>query len=323
MERLLRLVIGVCRAVLRALATSRRRVPLYEKLVRATLLVPVFGMMLVLLRLWASWRGPLSVHTTTCYGVRFQCRLPDMIQTYLYVFGIWEPDITDFIARRLRSGDTFVDVGANIGYHTLLAATHLAGEGRVVAIESSPRIYQLLLEALADNGSPSSVRTVNRAAGDVVGMLSLYRGPEKNIGLSTTVASRGLPSEGEIPVAPLADLLQTVEMESARIIKIDVEGAEVAVLRGMESLLERCPDEVEILVELSPSWWTDRSRSPQDVLQPFIEAGFHVYEIANNLWPWRYLWSEEVRHPRRVRSPLTKPVKRLDLVLSRVDSDRL
>ncbi len=323
MERVLRLVIGVCRAVLLTLSTSRQRVPWYEKLVRAIVLVPVFSVMLVLLRVWAWWRGPLAVQATTFYGARFQCQLPDIIQTYLYVFGVWEPDITQFIRRRLAAGDTFVDVGANIGYHTLLAATQLAGEGRVVAIESSPKIHQLLQSSLADNDLQSCVRTVNQAAAESVGTLPLYSGPEKNIGLSTTVASRGLPSEGEIPAAPLADLLETVEIETARVVKIDVEGAEVAVLRGMQSFLERCPDEVEILVELSPAWWTDRSQSPQDVLQPLVNAGFHVYEIANNLWPWRYLWSAEVGRPRRIRSPLSKPVKRLDLVLSRVDADWL
>jgi FkbM family methyltransferase len=323
MQRLLRSVISACRAILRTLSTNRQRVPWYEKIARGIVLVPVFGTMLVLLRVWAWWRGPLNVQATTCYAARFQCQLPDMIQLYLYVFGVWEPDLTQFIHQRLQPGDTFIDVGANIGYHTLLAASKLTEGGRVVAIESSPKIYQLLQASLADNGSPSCVRTVNQAAAESVGTLPLYSGPDKNIGLSTTVGSRGLPSEGEIPAAPLADLLETPEIETARLVKIDVEGAEVAVLRGMQSFLERCPDEVEIVVELSPSWWTDRSQSPQEVLQPLIDVGFHVYELANNLWPWRYLWSSQVARPRRIRSPLTKPVKRLDLVLSRVDAERL
>jgi len=323
MERILRLVIGACRAVLRTLATHRQRVLWPEKLVRGALLVPVFGTVFVLLRVWSWLRGPLSVRTTTRDGARFQCRLPDMIQTYLYLFGVWEPDLTAFIASRLRPGDTFVDVGANIGYHTLLAARKLAGEGRVVAIESSPKIFRLLGESLAENGSPSDVRTVNRAASDAIGELSLYEGPEKNIGLSTTVSSRGLPSEGTISAAPLADLLEPEEIATASLVKIDVEGAEVAVLRGMKAFLDQCPNDVEVVVELSPLWWTERSQSPQDVLQPFVAAGFNVYEIDNNLWPWRYLWPEAVRRPRRVRTPLTKPVKRLDLVLSRVDADEL
>ena len=323
MEAILRALVRAGRAVLQLLTTRRQRVPWYEKLVRIVAMVPVFGLLLVLLRTWAWWRRPLPVVATTCYGAKLKCQLPDIIQTYLYLFGIWEPDLTEFIDRRLQPGDTFVDVGANIGYHTLLAASRLAGKGRIVAVESSPKIYRLLQESLAENGAPSIVRTVNQAAAEEVGTLSLYSGPEKNIGLSTTVASRGLPSEGEIPAAPLANLLEAEEIETARLVKIDVEGAEVSVLRGMESFFQQCSDNIEVLVELSPTWWSDCRQSPQDVLQPLFDRGFHAYEITNNLWPWRYLWPAAVSPPRRIRSSLDKPVKRLDLVLSRVDGDLL
>jgi FkbM family methyltransferase len=252
MERLVRLATAAGRVLLRALSTDRCRLSWPEKLVRGAALVPVFGAMLVLLRLWAVVRGPLVVDAVTRERVRFRCRLPDMIQTYLYLFGVWEPDVSAFIAGRLKPGDTFVDVGANIGYHTLLAAHRLGREGRVVAIESSPKIYRLLQESLADNGSPGVVRTVNRAASDAVGELALYEGPAQNIGLSTTVATRGLPSEGTISAAPLADLLEPEEISTARLVKIDVEGAEVAVLRGMKEFLDRCSRDVEVIVELSP-----------------------------------------------------------------------
>ena len=126
-----------------------------------------------------------------------------------------------------------------------------------------------------------------------------------------------------MPAAPLADLLQPGELEKARLVKIDVEGAEDLVLRGMKRFVEVCPPQVEILVELSPQWWSDRSQTPQEVLQAFFDAGFHAYRIDNNLWPWRYLWPNEVRRPRRVRRGLSRRVKRLDLVLSRVDGDIL
>ena len=63
--------------------------------------------------------------------------------------------------------------------------------------------------------------------------------------------------------------------------------------------------------------------APQEVLEPLLDAGFHAYRIDNNLWPWRYLWPNDVRRPRRVRQPLLKRVKRIDLVLSRVDQDEL
>ena len=112
-------------------------------------------------------------------------------------------------------------------------------------------------------------------------------------------------------------------MRTARLVKIDVEGAEIAVLDGMKEFIGGCPHDVEIIVELSPQWRSDRQRTPQDLLQPLFDAGFHVYRIDNNLWPWRYLWPKQVRRPQRVVEPLTRRVKRLDLVLSRVDAEEL
>ena len=318
-------LVAMSRAVLLRLGTDRAEVSRLEKLLRGGLLVPVFGAMLVLLRLWALAAGPLRVQATTRWGTRFACALPDFIQTYLYLFGVWEPDVTAFIRRRLTGGDTFVDVGANIGYHALLAAHVLSGKGRVVAIEASPAIFGLLEANLAANGMAKAgvVRTVNKAAGETAATLRVYHGPVQNIGLSTTVGGRGFAQEAEVAAAPLADLLEPDEIATTRLVKIDVEGAEDAVLRGMKQFLEACPPDVEIVLELSPRWWEDRRQTPRQVLQPLLDKGFHVYEIGNNLWPWRYLWANDVRPPRRLRRSLDRRVKRLDLVLSRADGEVL
>jgi FkbM family methyltransferase len=298
MQAILLGVIRAFRAAIRGLATERASIGSLEKLLRGALLVPLYGSMLVLLRAWAALRGPLCVPATTLGGARFTCLLPDMIQTYLYVFGVWEPDLTAFIRRRLSPGDTFVDVGANIGYHVLLAAASLDGGGRVVAFEASPRIFGMLQENLAGNRVPAAVRAVNVAVADAAGTQPIFRGPVQNIGLTTTVRGRGLQPDGEVAAAPLSQLLEPVELRTARLVKIDVEGAEDAVLRGMNAFLAGCRADVEIVVELSPKWWADAQQTPRQVLQPLLDAGFNVYRIDNNLWPWRYLWPNDVRPPR-------------------------
>ncbi len=318
-QRLIQAVMSLHRAVLRGLATPRERVGPLSRIARAPILVPVFGSMLVLMRVRALLRGPVEVLATTRFGARFPCRLPDFIQTYLYLFGVWEPDITAFIDRRIESGRTFVDVGANIGYHTLLAAHKGA---KVVAIEASPRIFRTLAENVESNGA-TAVRLVNKAASDRPGTCSIYAGPIQNIGLSTTVPKRGFAIEAEVAAAPLADLLEPDEIRTTQMVKIDVEGAEDAVLRGMDRFIEAAPNDVEILIELSPKWWRDQTQTPRDVLRPLTDAGFNVYSIGNDLWPWRYLWANDVRPPVRVREPLTRRVKRLDLVLSRADRETL
>ncbi|MHC4651035.1 MAG: FkbM family methyltransferase [Planctomycetota bacterium] len=311
------------RAYAGRLSSGRLRLSTAEKLLLTALFLPPFGLCYALLKLHARVHGALAEESLTSWGSRIEARLPDLIQMYIYLFGVWEPDITTFIRARLGLGDTFIDVGANVGYDTLLAAKHVGETGRVAAIEASPTIFRALQDNLARNGVSDRVRPVNMAASDTPGRVHIHPGPVCNLGLSTTLASRGFAAEAEVPAAPLADLLEPQEIETARLVKIDVEGAEDRVLAGMQTFLEKCPSQVEILVELSPAWWSDHQRTPQQVLEPLLEAGFHAYRIDNNLWPWRYLWPNDVRPPRRVRQPLLKRVKRIDLVLSRLDQEQL
>jgi FkbM family methyltransferase len=247
---------------------------------------------------------------------------------YLYLFGVWEPDLASYLRSRLQPGDVFIDVGANIGYDTLLAARCVGASnatGRVVAIEASPAVFARLSETLRDNGSPANVRAINMAAARTPGTLRIYAGPQHNVGLTTTVQRGSMPAAGEVQALPLGDLLQADEFGRARVIKIDVEGGEDAVLAGMQACVDRLPRDVEIAVELSPLWWSDRSKTASGVLRPFMERGFNVYTVPNNYWPWRYLWPNDVARPRRLRDQqlLTRPVKRIDVILSRLDVDML
>lgn len=311
------------RLALSSLSTQRRRPFVFDKIWRAALLVPPFGLLLSWTRLRALVNGPVSLHKTTVCGHRFECRLPDFIQTYLFLFGVWEPDIGAFVRRRLGPGDTFVDVGANIGYHTLIADDAVGVDGRVVAIEASRIICEQLEETLERNRTQSSIRVVNRAVSDARGQIPFFSGPAHNVGLSTTVESRGFALETLVECASLGDLLEDDEIASARLIKIDVEGGEDNVIRGIGRSVESLPENVEIVVEVSPKWWSEQGQTAEEMLRPLTAAGFNVYEIENNLWPWRYLWPNDVRPPRRIHRKLSKRVKRLDLVLSRADTEWL
>jgi FkbM family methyltransferase len=239
---------------------------------------------------------------------------------YIWLFGIWEPELTEFIDSRLASGDGALDVGANIGYFSVRAARCVGEAGRVAAVEPSPTVFALLEETVALNGCRSQVRRINAAAGREVGSTAIYSGPSHNIGLTTTVAERGFELEGVVPSLPLDAMLSSQEKANLRLIKIDVEGKEPDVFQGMDTLIREGRDDLEIVVELSPNWWTDSTQTVPGVLEVFLSAGFHVYEIRNSYWPWRYLWPRSVARPKRRRAPLPERVDRLDLILSRRDA---
>lgn len=319
-----RFVLRCGRGLLRALATPAARTTRLGRVLRAVAMVPVFGALLVLLRLRLLVIGPLVLDTETRDGVRMRCHLPDLIQMYVWLFGIWEPDLTAFLCRSLRAGDTFVDVGANVGCMTALASRCVGVGGSVIAIEPSPDVLVGLQDTIARNAL-ENVRVIASAVSDVRGEVTLFAGPRHNVGLTATVAHRGMSVAGRVAAAPLGELVPAAELANARLVKIDVEGAEDRVLAGLLPVLSALRPDAGLIVELSPTWWRDRALLPIQVLQPFLDAGFHVYVLPNDYWPWRYLWPHDVSPPRRLRdlSLLSRRLSRLDIVLSRVDAPSL
>jgi FkbM family methyltransferase len=306
------------------LRTSKRRIPVLEKMIRTAMFVPLYVPAAVLLRSAALLRMSVMLPRLTQQGFAMTCRLTDMIGSYIWLFGEWEPDLSRFIASRLHNGDVFVDVGANIGYYSLLAARSVGDGGSVVAIEASPAIFDDLRANTACDASCERIRLVNKAAAEESGTVTVFAGPRHNTGMATTLAARGLHVESTVEAMPLDQILTAEEITSARIIKIDVEGGEPGVLAGMSRLIPLLRPDVEIAVELSPEWWPNPCVEPIDVLRPFLSAGFNVYKMTNNYSPWRYLWLDHVNDATRVHGDdLTARVARLDLVLSRHDGDSL
>jgi len=101
------------------------------------------------------------------------------------------------------------------------------------------------------NRVESIVRCVHAAVSDSAGIATLYEGQQDNIGTASIVRATGKASE-KVRSAPLEALLLPAEIAAARVIKIDVEGAEWLVLKGMESLLPRLRSDGEIVMEITP-----------------------------------------------------------------------
>lgn len=304
------------------LATDHAAPSRLSRIWRSILLVPIFGLLVVCLRIKLAFGSSVTLYSETINGQKMRCRLPDLIQMYITVFGLWEPDLTHFIDTRLQANDVFVDVGANIGYFSLLASQRVGAHGKVVAIDALPSNFAELQHNISKNPSTENIRAINQAVSDEVGTLQVYAGPSHNVGLATTAPGQRqhLRHEASIEAAPLSELLSVQEISRARVLKIDVEGAEPAVLAGMSKFLENSHPELEILVELSPGWWSDKQLTPEQLIAPFRAAGFNTYLMDNNYWPWRYLWPKAVRPARRVTHLPDRRVKRIDLVLSKTDT---
>ncbi|WP_328318784.1 FkbM family methyltransferase [Streptomyces sp. NBC_00388] len=253
------------------------------------------------------------------FGARFALDTQDLIQRYLYLFGGWEPHMTHWLRSRLRPGDTFVDVGANIGYFSVLASRLVGSAGRVVSVEASPVFHRRLLQHARLNAC-DNIRAVNTAVADTRKLLTFVLASSNNMGANSIVPYEGAAeSTFDIEALPLAEVLRPEEITAARVIKVDVEGAEGSVMRGLVPVLDRLRPDAEITVEVTPHRMARLGDSVEELLDTMRGRGYHVYRLANDYSPESYVAAgrRPPLPPVRWRGPVSGES---DLVFSRTDA---
>lgn len=265
-----------------------------------------------------SRRPGVRLDGEATWGGRFRCDLHDFVASRIYYFGVWEPNLTRLLTRRLAPGDVFVDVGANMGYFSVLASRLVGASGRVVAFEASPAIHRLLAEDLALNGA-RNVRALNVAVSDRPGTLALYAGPADNRGATSLHAERGGRYEADVRAAPLLELLEPEERAGLRLLKIDVEGAELPILLDLLDHLAEYPERMEVVVEVAPDEMREAGVPLETLVARFAAHGFHWYVLENHHDPRAYFDAT----PRPPVRGTVLPTYRTDLVFSREDAASL
>jgi FkbM family methyltransferase len=215
------------------------------------------------------WWAEREVDARTWFGARMSVNAQEIVGRYIAYFGIWEPSLTAWMMGRLQPGDTFVDVGANVGYFTLLASRAVGAAGCVISIEPSPANSAMLRRNVAANHA-DNVRVVEAAVSDREGELPLFgEGVDGKVTLEAEWArAHALKQIGSVPVKPLSSLVD----RSPAVIKVDVEGHEIPVLRSAIPLLA---DHPSVAVEAL----TGNVAAAQEVMTPF---GYDTLEMHND-----------------------------------------
>jgi len=188
-----------------------------------------------------------------------------------------EPGVRSILQTIAEPGDHVIDVGASVGLHTLAMARAIGPNGRVDAFEAEPRLAPVLQRTLAVNGL-SQVRLHSVAVGAEDGRAS-FRVAE-TIGHSSLydLEAEDLVREKiDVTVKPLDSVVDSTARVS--LIKIDVEGAELDVIRGAKRLLENAP-ECSVVAECGPSHLKRIGVSTQDWFAEFAAHGFESYAIT-------------------------------------------
>jgi FkbM family methyltransferase len=203
------------------------------------------------------------------FGGKMRLDLSDHGQRWIYL-GNFEPEETRWVKEWLRLGMTVVDVGANVGYYTMLAASCVGRTGKVYSVEPSPYASALLHELVARNAL-TQVVIFQSALGRSPGNGILYSPPEGNH--SPSMVPSDHTGGTSVPVNTLDDCLRSCGIEQVDLLKIDVEGFEPQVLAGAKESLGTGKIRA-ILCELN-DWWLRRAdSSAAELYNTIISAGF-------------------------------------------------
>ena len=204
------------------------------------------------------------------------------LSPHLVMQGYWELWITQVLARFATPGTTAIDIGANVGYYTLLLADAVGPSGTVIAFEPNPRIGAMLRMSASINGFAARVQIRNEAVSSTAaGHLSfaIPKHEPKNAALITDEAHRQafvqtFGDDLRFIDVPLISL-DSLDLRNVGIVKIDAEGAEKEIWDGMQQTIRNNPG-IRIVMEFNAG----RIAGPMDLLEfhrPHLPAPAHRF----------------------------------------------
>ncbi len=196
------------------------------------------------------------------------------ITPHLCLDGFWESWTTIAIARELEPGWHCVDVGANHGYFTLIMADAVESAGRVMAIEPIPQLADLINLSLEVNGYNRRAAVLQRAASDACSRKVPLVVP-RNRAMDASLCRDATHSDDIIEVETITLDRATENWPRVDMVKIDAEGSEQAIWRGMRGIIER-NQKITIIMEMRCSRYAD----PRAFVRQIQEAGFPLRYIT-------------------------------------------
>ena len=212
-------------------------------------------------------------------GIRWSLNLREGVQLALYL-GLYERTTARRLAQFAQTGAIVVDVGANVGAHTLPLARAVGSTGKVVAVEPTVAAFERLCRnrdlnpELADRIVP-----VHAAVGAPGGSLQpSYHSawPLEDGGSRHPVHLGAEQSSANARFSTLDDLLESMGVGRVGLIKIDVDGGELQALEGARGVI--CRDHPTVLFELCPYLLTDAGRSATDLVTYFTSQGYELLD---------------------------------------------
>ena len=229
--------------------------------------------------------GDYTALTNTVFGHKMFVDTRDIqITPHICLDGFWEMHIIKFLLKMIKEGMNVVDIGANIGCHSIPIAASLGEKGRVYCFEANPYVFDLLHRNLMVNGLLEKATLCNKAVALESGrrefhMSKRFHGSGTLGKIGDEISSR-YPDETTIIEVETTSLDDYFADEAIRIdvMKMDVQGSEPIVFKGMKRTLRDNP-EIKIICEFEPSCISAVGEDPKEFIEEIVNNGFRIHVI--------------------------------------------
>jgi len=236
------------------------------------------------MRHWAevfTLRRPFSNFFIPTLNLSFKVPSNTIFSWHLSKYKVYEPDSLNFLLKRFKldQGGLFIDVGANFGWYSLIFSKFAGTTGRIISFEPDQKNFDLLLYNSKAN-SAANINALQIALGESNTEMVLGHAPDTNPGMHSLVDLPHINKDNgqTVQIRRLDDVLKN-HSGLIDLLKIDIEGFEVAAFLGGSETLRRCK---MILAEYSPAFIEASGYQKSLFFKLLQEAGFDIYEIGEN-----------------------------------------
>lgn len=221
-------------------------------------------------------RNSFEITTKIKDNILMKLDLTEYIQAYLYNFGSYELPTINYIKKTIKPNMNILDIGGNVGLMTLVFANQLNNTGKVYTFEPEPSNFKKLTDNVALNKF-TNVLLNQLAVSDRSLNLKFYLSTGNNSGVHSLIYNASLNSDYiEVPAIKMDEYVIEHNIGKVDLIKIDVEGAELDVLNGMQSLLKK--DKPIIIMEVVSEYLKSRNSSAIQFKQMMkSQYGYEAY----------------------------------------------
>ena len=219
------------------------------------------------------------------YKLRLDLTYPGLSRQVL-IAGTREEQLKAVLEREIKPGATILDLGANIGYYTVMMCKLIGPAGKIYAIEPEPRNFDLLRQNIALNGMEGMVEARNVAAGERDGKAKFYVSEFSNLHTMLPISRDGQRTPGiredsfiEVDTVDPSEFLKG--KRRVDLIRMDIEGFEVEVLNGLERAISEGLFDGKVVFEAHFPKYTD-NHSMKKTLQMLFRHGYSVTSVTSN-----------------------------------------